>query len=229
MRTDRIVGLLAAVALAGCGDVETTGFLSLSQVSGIAVEEDGCGAPDKTLVPPLVYDAGTGALTGADYLLGLWLQNSLVANDDTEGTSTGRINTNRIQVQRIVVEFTDRKQWGFLPESEDVGMPFVVDTEAEVGWPTRLIPVELAKSMLEDSASPIAAVGAMADLPVRIRASGNLLDGTEVESNTFELTLKVCNGCSGGCPAGSVAKGCSLAQPDLYECEEAKEEEPPAP
>ena len=233
MRTDRIIGLLAvgaALALAGCGEVESTGFLSLSQVSGIALEEDRCGAPDRTLVPPLVYDAAVGAVWNSDYMLGLWLENNLVANDDTEGTSSGRINTNRVQVQRIVVEFPDREKWNFLPEKVDVGMPFVVDSEAYVGWPTRLLPVEQAKKMIENQASPIAKAGTSASLPIRIRAEGELLDGTAVESNTFELTLTVCNGsCGLRCPDGfKPVKTCSLAQPDLHDCEEVKEEKPAA-
>jgi hypothetical protein len=231
MRTDRIIGLLTAGALAalgGCGDVETTGLLSLTQVSGIAMETDGCGAPDKTLVPPLVYDAAVGAAVTRDYLLGLWLENKLVANDDTEGTSSGRINTNRIQVQRIAVEFLDRQRWSFLPERVNVGMPFVVDSEGSVGWPTRLLTAALAKQIVEHPASPIRAPESKAELPIRIWAEGVLLDGTAVESNPFDLTLTVCNGsCGGGCPVGyKVAKECSLAQPDLYECEEEKEETP---
>ena len=222
---NRIIGLLAAVlavSLAGCGEVEETGYLSLSQASGIALEEEGCGAPDKTLVPPLMYDAGVGARGGYDYMLGLWFQNNLVANDDTDGTSTGRTNTNRVQVERVVVEFPDRDRWPFLPESIDVGMPFVVDTESEIGWPTRLIPVRYAREMIENSTSPIVQAGDRIEpLRIRIRASGQLLDGTKVESNTFDMELGICNDCISDCPEGSdpddicvcpigtEAKGCS--------------------
>jgi hypothetical protein len=237
---NRIIGLLAAslaVSLAGCGDVEQTGFLSLSQVSGIAIEEDGCGAPDKTLVPPLSYDAGAGMETGSEYLLGLWLQNGLVANDDTDGTSTGRTNTNRVQVQRIEVQFTDRETWGFLPESIEVGMPFVVDSEAEIGWPTELLPLYLAKDLVENPASPIRDTGSQwVSLPIRVKAKGELLDGTAVESNEFDLNLSVCNAClfryacgpDGHsvclCPVGTEAKGCRFGQGDLFTCEEVQTE-----
>lgn len=223
MRKDWSIKLLAAglaAALVGCGDEKETGYLMLSQVSGIAIEDDGCGAPDKKLVPPLSYDAGIGAL-GADYLLGLWIRNDLVANDDTE-TSVGRINTNRVQVQQIEVEFIDRERWGFLPEVMSVGMPFVVDSEAEVGWPTGLIPAEAARLMIEHPESPIAQRGSYyASLPVRIRVVGKLLDGTAVKSNDFQLNLRVCNECLSFCPEGSEPKVCSIAQPDLFECEKA--------
>ncbi len=226
MRKNRIIGLLAAVlavSVAGCGDVESTGFLSLTQVSGLDFEEGDCGAPNKTLVPALAYDAGVGTANGSSYLLGLWLQNSLVANDDTDGTSTGRINTNQIRIKRIEVSFTDRELWGFLDEKIDVSMPFTLDTESEIGWPTDVIPLRYAKDMIENPKSPIRQERTgWTSLPIRIRAVGELLDGTKVESNEFDLTLSVCNLCSGGCPEGYEPKGCSNAQPDLYKCEKAK-------
>lgn len=227
---NRIIGLAAAAlasALGGCGDVEETGVLSLTQVSRISIEEDGCGAPDKELVPLLAYDAGVGMLTNSEYLLGLWLSNSLVANDDLEGAATGRINTNRIQVQRIEVEFIDRENWGFLPERLEVGMPFVVDSESEIGWPTYLIPLSVAQALVEHPDSPIRQSNSdWVSLPIRIKAKGELLDGTAVESNSFGLNLTVCNECSGGCPIGYEAQGCTIAQPDMYECVEAETEEP---
>lgn len=222
---NRIIGLLAAglaVPVAGCGDVPETGYLALTQVSGIAVEEGGCAAPDKTLVPPLFYDAGAGDSWGDEYLLGLWLRNGLIANDETD-TSIGRTNTNQVQVNKIVVEFTGRDRWGFLPESKEAGMPFTVDTEAEVGWPTRLLPLDVAHELVTNSASPIREPSdKMELLPIRIHAEGELMDGTAVKSNDFDLTLTVCNGCVPICPFG-LKEGCSQAQPDLRTCQEPEE------
>lgn len=236
---------VASAALGACS-VDATPYLVIKAVRGIAIADGGCAASDIN-EPSSQYDAGTAhadevkALGAGKYLIGFQLANALSPNgdEDTDGTTTGRLDSNRIQLTELKIKLDNREPWDFLPADNSATLTQLVGPNEELSFIATVFDETLATAMLlgaEGKQSPIDQTNESFPLNVSLQILGRTLDGTEVESNVIEMTITICNRCLDTRPGTtciepcgtdadctgegfiSSAAGCSLAQADGFVC-----------
>lgn len=237
---------VASAALGACS-VDATPYLVIKAVRGLSIENAGCGASD-TNEPSGQYDAGTAADTAVKaigagkYLIGFQLQNALAPNgdEDNEGTTVGRLDSNRIQLTELKITINNDKPWDFLPSDNAATLTQLVGPGEELSFVATIFDETIATAMLlgsEGKQSPIDQTNESFPLDISLQILGRTLDGTEVESNVIEMSVTICNRCLDAkqgteCvePCGadlldctspdyiSTASGCSLAQADGFVC-----------
>lgn len=229
------VACAALAGAAGCG-VESNPKLTISRVNGIILEENACRVGEEVL-PTGVFDAGTAsddavrALGVGKYLLGVTITNNLPPNDDdeTEEQTTGRLNTNKVQINEVVVTIDNSAPWTFLP-TELVGtVSFLIDSGDEVSFPVTILDERLAQLMIQGGEgatqqSPVDQPNESFPLNISVLVRGETLDGDEIESNVVTQVVSICNHCLDPDPTTpendnvGVCPACSLAQPDGFTC-----------
>lgn len=223
MRKDFIrIALGTAVVvgiLTGCG-VESYPSLTLTAFHGAIVGEDG-GACVNTEVPisGMRFDAGVSAVRGDPFILYLAVSNNLASTEDVDA---GRVNTNKVSVTSVEVEYDNSGVWSFLPNGTVIPAGQVIDTDEIYFEPISAIDGKVARLMVEGKdgvASPLVGGGVFQPLLMTFRVKGQLQDGTEVESNALDHTIYVCNDCLPECEErGLLTSGCSAATAGAYTC-----------
>ncbi|HEY0840765.1 MAG TPA: hypothetical protein VGD74_11305 [Vulgatibacter sp.] len=217
LRFGLILGLVSAIGAAtACGDGTSTEALTLKSFHRLKTDKDGCSYESEHGAVMGHYDVGLAAQGGGEFAVYLRLVNNLESNEDLD---SGRLDTNRVKVDRVEIEFDRAAPWGFLPEKIDVPTGVVVDTAEEYFVPIGAVTQEVAA--LINERGDVFAKG-----PVRMRfkakAFGELFDGTAAESNDLSFGIEVCRNCYGTpCPGMKVQALCSSwAQPDGWSCVE---------
>lgn len=240
-----IGAVAAASAMIGGCTVDATPYLVIKAVRGLELSGEGC-APSETLQPQTQYDAGVGrdkdvsGLGLGKFLIGFELVNALSPNgdDDMGETTTGRLDSNRIQLTELKITIDNKEPWDFLPKDNTATLTHLIGPGEPLGLVAAVFDEKLATAMIlgaEGKQSPIDQANESFPLNISLQIFGRTLDGTEVESNIIEMTITICNRCldlkkgsecidtcaTDDCSLedfAPTAGGCSYAQLDGYLC-----------
>jgi hypothetical protein len=196
----RLTGALAALALAGQTSCvsDQDGHLVVQQMQPL---DDDC-VPSTSEETALT--AGTIDLAvGRSYTLFPRVQNNI--QDVTEvqnfAVEDGRINTKDITIKRARLQFTTSDEISAEIPDRDVRLSGRVPTQGsavlplEVLNPTDLKALRDADQFLVIGSEGVRPARSSIDLTVNVQFFGETSDGNEIESNAFDFSLRVCNGC----------------------------------
>lgn len=203
---------LALLASAGC-DVDTPSGIVLDGFHPLVFDEtsqDCTHAEADQWNTSGTYDAGFGQL-GRSFYKYLHVRNTLPANEDL---SAGRLNTNDFQLIAIEITIDNSGPWKFLPASQSVPLSSGVQVNGTAFVEVPLISPTLAAAMVQgtpESPSPVGAEGDSFPLLLRVRARGQLLDGSDVETNELQFPVTITNQrARANCGTGQIPAGCGL-------------------
>jgi hypothetical protein len=200
MNMKRLVGSLSALGLAGqvsCVS-DRDGYLVVQQMQPL---DEACqySTDEETLLTSGILDLAVGR----SYLLFPRVENNIqdVTVVQQFQETDARINTKDVTITRARIAFTTQDEISAEIPNRDVRLSGTVPTAGsailplEVLTPTDLATLRAADQFLVIGADGVRPARASVDLTVNVQFFGETADGNEVESNNFDFSLRVCNGC----------------------------------